>query len=204
LERRAEAERDEKDREEGGPKGGGAGSAREPEARKQINLTDADGSQLVLGTDVLQTPSDANELETAIATVPETIGTVDTILADGGYVNAEAFERIEKQGIEAYVAISDEEQNIRRYDYRPPKERKPKMVKKPQLVKMREKLQTEEVRKIYAKRAKTVEPVFGIIKAPMGFRQFLLRGLDKVRIEWDLVCLAYNMKRLYSLQAVKS
>ena len=224
LEQRAEAERD-----EGGPKGGGAGSAREPEARKQINLTDADsalmrksrrssyqqvynaqavvdadGSQLVLGTDVLQTPSDANELETAIATVPETIGTVDTILADGGYVNAEAFERIEKQGIEAYVAISDEEQNIRRYDYRPPKERKPKTVKKPQLVKMREKLQTEEGRKIYAKRAKTVEPVFGIIKAPMGFRQFLLRGLDKVRIEWDLVCLAYNMKRLYSLQAVKS
>ena len=44
-----------------------------------------------------------------------------------------------------------------------------------------------------------MEPVFGIIKAPMGFRQFLLRGLEKVRIEWDLVCLAYNMKRLYNL-----
>ena len=68
---------------------------------------------------------------------------------------------------------------------------------------MREKLQTEEGRKIYAKRAKTVEPVFGIIKAPMEFSQFLLRGLDKRRIEWDLVCLAYNMKRLYSLRAAK-
>ena len=228
LEKRAEAEGDSKDREGSGPKGGGTGSAREPEAHKQINLTDADsalmrkskrssyeqaynaqavvdadGSQLVLGTDVLQTPSDANQLEPAIASVPETIGTVDTVLADGGYVKAEVFERIEKRGIEAYVAISDEEQNIRRYDYRPPKERKLKTVKKPQLVKMREKLQTEEGRKIYAKRARTVEPVFGIIKAPMGFRQFLLRGVDKVRIEWDLVCLAYNMKRLYNLQAVK-
>jgi len=229
LEKRAEAEGDSEDRQEDGPKGGGRGSAREPEAHKQINLTDADsalmrkskrssyeqaynaqavvdadGSQLVLGTDVLQTPSDANQLEPAIASVPQTIGTVDTVLADGGYVKAEVFERIEKRGIEAYVAISDEEQNIRRYDYRPPKERKLKTVKNPQLVKMREKLQTEEGRRIYAKRARTVEPVFGIIKAPMGFRQFLLRGVEKVRIEWDLVCLAYNMKRLYSLQAVKS
>ena len=228
LEMRAEDEQDSEDRREDGPKGGGTGSAREPEAHKQINLTDADsalmrkskrssyeqaynaqavvdadGSQLVLGTDVLQTPSDANQLEPAIASVPQTIGTVETVLADGGYVKAEVFERIEKRGIEAYVAISDEEQNIRRYDYRPPKERKLKTVKNPQLVTMREKLQTEEGRKIYAKRAKTVEPVFGVIKAPMGFRQFLLRGVDKVRIEWDLVCLAYNMKRLYNLQAVK-
>jgi hypothetical protein len=119
-------------------------------------------------------------------------------------VNAEVFGRIEERGIAAYVAISDEEQNIRRYDYRPPGERKLRTVKKPQLVKMREKLQTEEGRRIYAKRAKTVEPVFGVIKAPMGFRQFLLRGLEKVQIEWDRVCLAYNMKRLYSLQAAKS
>ncbi len=229
LERRAEAEGDSEDREEGGPKGGGRGEAKKPEARKQINLTDADsqlmrkskyssyqqvynaqavvdadGSQLVLGTDVLQTPSDANELERAIAEVPEKIGTVETVLADGGYVNAAVIERIEKRGIEAYVAISDEEQNVRRYDYRPPKERKHKTVKNPRLVKMREKLQTEEGRHIYAKRARTVEPVFGIIKAPMGFRQFLLRGVEKVRIEWDLVCLAYNMKRLYNLQAAKS
>ena len=229
LEQRADAERGSEDSEERGPKGGSKGPAKEPEAHKQINLTDADsqlmrksrrssyqqvynaqavvdadGSQLVLGTDVLQTPSDANELETAIDKVPQKIGRVERVLADGGYVNAEVIKRIEKRGIEAYVAISDEEQNVRRYDYRPPKERKPKRVKNPQLVKMREKLQTEEGRKIYAKRARTVEPVFGIIKAPMGFRQFLLRGLDKVRIEWDLVCLAYNMKRLYNLQAAKS
>jgi len=54
-------------------------------------------------------------------------------------------------------------------------------------------------KRIYARRASTVEPVFGIIKAAMGFRQFLLRGMEKVHIEWGLVCLAYNVKRLWSL-----
>ena len=55
----------------------------------------------------------------------------------------------------------------------------------------------------YRKRKHTVEPVFGIIKSAMGFRQFMLRGLEKVRGEWDLVCLAYNVKRLWSLQTAR-
>lgn len=199
LEERARAEASEQtptdDRDNEGPKGGGEGGKEEPEPDKQINLTDADsalmrkskrcgyeqaynaqavvdadGSQLILGTDVLQSPSGANELERAIAEVPESVGTVQRVLADGGYVNADAIERIEEQGIEAYVAISDEEQNVRRYDFRPSRERRAKTVKDPRLVAMREKLQTEEGRRIYAKRGKTVETVFGIIKAPMGFR----------------------------------
>ena len=53
--------------------------------------------------------------------------------------------------------------------------------------------------RIYRRRAATVEPVFGVIKAALGMRQFLLRGLKKVRIEWDLVCLAYNVTRVWSL-----
>ena len=53
---------------------------------------------------------------------------------------------------------------------------------------------------MYAKRKQTVEPVFGVIKEAMGFRQFLLRGMEKVRGEWELVCLAYNMKRLFNLK----
>ncbi len=195
-----------------------------PEASQQINLTDADsalmrkskrdsyqqaynaqavvdadGSQLILATEVLSTPSDANQLEPAVEAVAKSVGTVDAALADGGYVNVKAIERLEARGIEVYVAISDEEQNVRRYDYRPPREKRPKVVKDPTLVAMREKLRTEEGRRIYAKRAQTVEPVFGIIKASMGFRQFLLRGLAKVRLEWDLVCLAYNIRRVHSL-----
>lgn len=228
LEERAAAEAREKDSREGGEQGKGKGggmTGKGPRAEEQINLTDpdsqlmrkskrdsyrqaynaqavvdAEGSQLVLATEVLRTPSDANQLEPAIAAVPESVGRVETVLADGGYVNAEAIQRVESRGIAAYVAISDEEQNVRRYDYRPPRERRRKVVKDPRLIAMREKLRTEEGRRIYAKRAQTVETVFGIIKAPLGFRQFLLRGLGKVRIEWDLVCLAYNMKRLYSLK----
>jgi hypothetical protein len=209
---------------QGRPKGKGKKGKGVPEDSKQINLTDADsalmrksrregyqqaynaqavadadGSQLVLGTDVLQTPSDANELERVVETVPESIGTVEIVLGDGGYANAPLIERLERRGIQVYVAISDEEQNVRRYDYRPPRERPPKTVKDPRLVAMREKLRSEEGRRIYAKRARTVEPVFGIIKASMGFRQFLLRGMSKVHLEWDLVCMAYNMRRLWRL-----
>ena len=64
---------------------------------------------------------------------------------------------------------------------------------------MQEKLQTEAGRKLYAKRKQTAEPVFGIIKSVLGFRQFLLRGLEKVSGEWNLVCLAYNAKRLHRM-----
>ena len=53
---------------------------------------------------------------------------------------------------------------------------------------------------MYSKRKKTVAPVFGIIKHVLGFRQFLLRGLGRVSAEWELVCLAYNMKRLFRLR----
>jgi hypothetical protein len=70
----------------------------------------------------------------------------------------------------------------------------------PALIAMAQKLGTPEGRKMYRRRACTVEPVFGIIKAAMGFRQFLLRGLHKVTGEWNLVCLAYNFRRLHRLQ----
>jgi len=65
---------------------------------------------------------------------------------------------------------------------------------------MKEKIETETGRALYSRRKQTVEPVFGVIKAAMGFRQFLLRGLDKVRGEWQLVTMAYNFKRLWNLQ----
>ena len=64
---------------------------------------------------------------------------------------------------------------------------------------MEHRLKSEEGKRVYKKRKETVEPVFGILKQAMGFRQFLLRGLERVGIEWKLVSLAYNMKRLCSL-----
>jgi hypothetical protein len=65
---------------------------------------------------------------------------------------------------------------------------------------MATKLASEEARALYKLRQQTVEPVFGIVKAVLGFRGFSLRGLDKVAGEWDLVALAYNCKRLHKLQ----
>jgi transposase len=229
LEERAEAEAAKQRPPEGGEGSGSGGPEVLPKDSQQINLTDADsalmrkskrhsyeqaynaqavvdadGSQLVLATQVLNTPSDANQLEPAVEQAQKSVGAVQRVLADGGYVNADGFERVQQRGVEPFVAISDEEQNVRQYDYRPPGERRLKKLKDPRLIAMREKLRSEEGRKIYAKRARTVEPVFGIIKAALGFRQFLLRGLPKVRVEWDLVCLAYNMKRLHSLEIARA
>jgi len=67
--------------------------------------------------------------------------------------------------------------------------------------KMRHRLKTKEGRRLYTLRKMTVEPVFGIIKSVMGFRQFMLRGLDKVSGEWNLVCLAWNLKRMNVMSA---
>ena len=69
------------------------------------------------------------------------------------------------------------------------------------MLKMQARLNKEPNRQRYRLRQQTVEPVFGIIKSVLGFRQFLLRGVDKVRTEWTLVTLAYNVKRLHRLQA---
>ncbi len=225
LEERAreQAEAQRQDRQDGS--GGGQQSKVTPKDSQQINLTDADsalmrkshrdsyeqaynaqavvdadGSQLVLSTDVIRTPSDANQLEPALEQVPECVGPVDRLLADGGYVNADAIERV-GQKVDLYVAIASEDNSYRRYDYRPAKNGPGKKVTDARLVAMREKVSSEDGKRIYGKRASTVEPVFGIIKGPpMGLRQFLLRGLEKVRLEWNLVCLAYNMKRIWSLQ----
>jgi len=64
---------------------------------------------------------------------------------------------------------------------------------------MRHRLSTPEGREVYALRKQTPEPVFGIIKSVLGFRQFLLRGLEKVRGEWSLVTMAWNIKRMFAM-----
>lgn len=164
-------------------------------------VVDAEGSQLVLAGHVSQCASDAGELEKAVEAVPAEAGEVSAVLADSGYVNTEAWDRLEQQGKSLYISVGRDERR-RRYDFRPRDavEKPPREVKDPRLVAMREKLQSEEGRTIYSKRQQTVEPAFGIMKHVMGFRQFLLRGLEKVNGEWSLVHLAYNMKRLYALR----
>ncbi len=164
---------------------------------------DADGSQLILSHHVTTCASDANELEPAVNNIPASIGTPDKVLADTGYANADTIERMEQDGKDLYVAVSRNAGNWqRRYDFRPESvtARPEKKVTDPRMLAMKEKLSSEEGKRIYAKRKHTVEPVFGIIKQVMGYRETLLRGFEKVSGDWGLVCLAYNFKRLFSLQ----
>ena len=106
-------------------------------------------------------------------------------------------------GVEVYVSTGAESKRMeRQHDFRPThlRKRKAKTLKAPWLVEMNAKLQTDTGKALYALRKQTVEPVFGIIKSAMGFTQFKLRSLQKVDGEWSLVCLAYNMKRLWNLK----
>jgi transposase len=164
---------------------------------------DADGSQLILSNHVTLCASDANELEPAVNNIPASVGTPETVLADTGYANADTIERMEKNGKDLYVAVSrNAGGSQRRYDFRPDSvtARPEKKITDPRMLAMKEKLSTEEGKRIYAKRKHTVEPVFGIIKQVMGYRQTLLRGFEKISGDWGLVCLAYNVKRLFSLK----
>ena len=164
---------------------------------------DADGSQLIVGEHVSQSASNSTELENGINSIPAEVGTPKAGLLDAGYVDAEAIERVQESGIELYVSVHREDAHSERnYDYRPKKqsERPTKAIKDPRLLEMRDKLRTEEGKALYAKRNHTVETAFGIIKAVMGFRGFMLRGLEKVSGEWTLVCLSQNLKRLHQLK----
>ena len=106
---------------------------------------------------------------------------------------------LEASGIEALVTTAAEGRR-RRHDFRPTRAGTAvKKAKADWLREMANKLDCEEGRALYRLRQQTVEPVFGVIKAVLGFTRFSLRGLDKVAGEWDLVALAYNCKRLHKL-----
>jgi transposase len=168
-------------------------------------VVDADGSRLIVGQCVSTCPSDQCQLVADVQSIPATLGQPTAVLADCGFVDRAAFAHLQQThpGLELYVSVQREDAHAqRRYDYRPPEKiTPPKNLVDPVLIAMAEKLRTDEGRKMYRRRASTVEPVFGIIKAAMGFRQFLLRGLEKVTGEWNLVCLAYNLRRLHALGA---
>jgi hypothetical protein len=163
---------------------------------------DADGSQLVLGAYVSQSSADNNELEPMLEAVSHNLGQKpQAVLADRGYINGPIIEQIQSQGIEAYVALSAEAYERRPYDLRCEEKRRenPRQYTAPVLVAMEQKLRSPEGRRRYLRRQASVEPVVGIIKRVLGFEQFSLRGLQKVALEWNLVCVAYNLKRLHKL-----
>ncbi len=167
---------------------------------------DADGSQLIVGARVSQCASDRNELEADIECIPKQLGQTQRVLADNGFASQGDVDALEGDGVEVLVSVhSEAKQQRRTYDFRPidkqkTKEEKSGLHTKAWVKRMAAKMDTDEARKLYRLRKQTVEPVFGIIKHVMGFRQFLLRGIDKVECEWLLVATAYNFRRLFALK----
>jgi hypothetical protein len=150
-----------------------------------------------------------------VDSVPDEVREISDVSADAGYHNQKAIEEIEQKSVDKNGTETQGGPTV----YSPPKrqphhrtvadlEEKPEPPKPPEDApfseKMGHRLQTPEGKAVYKKRKETVEPVFGIIKQVMGFRQFLLRGLEKVNTEWDIVKLAYNFKRLHRLSVARA
>jgi transposase len=160
----------------------------------------AEGSLLVIASDVVQAANDKQQIEPMlgkIADLAEELGQAETLLADNGYFSAGNVAACEATGIEPMIAMGRQPHHpplAERFADAPPAPENPTPVEA-----MAHRLKTPEGRKLYALRKQTPEPVFGIIKSVLGFRQFLLRGLDKVRGEWSLVTMAWNIKRIFAL-----
>jgi len=165
-------------------------------------IVDADGSQLVLATDVYSTSNDRHDIDGLIGRLCDEVGKPSTLLGDAGYAGEQVVAGLKARGIEPLIAIA-RQQGERVYDFRPPKipDKPPKRITAPWRLAMCEKLQTDEAKQKYKKRKQTVEPVFGIIKSVLGFTRFHLRGIENTKTEWQLVALAYNCKRMAKLVA---
>jgi hypothetical protein len=197
----------------------------EPGPTDQVNLTDeesrimpvpgggfeqcynaqaavAAGSLLVVANDVVQATNDKQQLQPMpgrLGALPEELGEVETLAADTGYFSEANVEACVAAEVDPLIAMGRQPHYpplVERLAPVPPRPDNPTPVEA-----MAHRLKTPEGKKLYALRKQTPEPVFGIIKSALGFRQFLLRGLDNVRGEGNLVTMAYTMKRLFTLAA---
>ena len=187
----------------------------EPDEKAQSNFTDPESSimktsnegfqqcynaqvavdaehQLVVATGLTANASDQGELPVLLDTVKERFDAQPaTVLADAGYCNERDLTDLETRGVDGYVAPGREgKQSVTR-----------NLEKHPATGRMVDKLATPAGRAVYAQRKWLSEAPYGWIKHVLGFRRFSLRGLAKARCEWDLVCLALNVKRLHVLTA---
>lgn len=199
-----------------------------PQAKEQVNFTDEASrimpisgggfeqaynaqaavdmaTQLIVEQHVTQHPNDKQEVVPALANLaalPERLGQVTHLVADTGYDSEANAEACEAHGIEPLLASG------RSAHHPPVGERFAEPLPPPEdadaVTRMRHRLQTREGKRRYARRKSTIEPVFGILKHVLGFRRFLLRGLEAVTGEWTLLCLAWNLKRLHTLKLAQT
>src|SRR5438309_7332984 len=155
-----------------------------------------DDLQLIVGQAVTQETNDKKQLMPMITTIEEQSGITPTqLLADAGYCSDENLAAIADTAIDAYISTRKQ-----KHGERPgPCPRGPLPKTATRVDRMSRKLHRKAGAAIYAARKAIVEPVFGQIKQARGFRQFLLRGLEKVQGEWSLVCTTHNILKLYRL-----
>lgn len=197
-----------------------------PVAKDQVNLTDKESrimptsgggfeqaynvqagvdtaSKLIVTAHVTQHTNDKQELAPTLeklTSLPKELGKATEMIADSGYYGETNVIASEEQGLTPYLAVD-------RQQHHPPlwdrfKEPPPLPENADPVTRMKHRLQTSAGKKLYAQRKVTSEPVFGIIKAVMGFRRFQLRGFEAVTGEWNLVCMAYNIKKLHRLTQI--
>jgi transposase len=189
-----------------------------PEAKMQYNFTDpesrilpgADGFvqaynaqiavepdfQWIVGQRVTQAANDKQQLQPTLEAIRQQAGhTPQAVMTDSGYCSEANLQYLEKKKIEGFIATDRESYR----DRQQPGPRGPLPQGATRVDRMRRKLQTKVGAAIYSRRKTVVEPVFGQIKQARGFRQFLLRGLEKVQGEWAMICLTNNILKLHRL-----
>lgn len=165
-------------------------------------------TMLIVGGRVTDAPNDKQQLQPVLAAVSPAAGPVSKVLADSGYYSEQAVAAVEDHGAgpKVYAAMKRQShgRGIRQLERHqdPPA---PHLPGASIAEIMAHRLETKAGKELYGLRKQTVEPVFGIIKEALGFRRFLLRGMEKVAVEWDLVTMSYNLKRLFKLgMAIKA
>ena len=219
LKRIQEAKRalEERAREQGKSKGEAEEKAK-PEAKMQYNFTDPESRimlgaegfvqaynaqiavepdlQLIVGQIVTQAPNDKQQLVPAVEAIKEQAEQKpQAVMTDSGYCSEANLKYLEKKKIEGFIATDRESYR----DRQEPGPRGPLPPGATRVDRMRRKLQTKMGAAIYSRRKTIVEPVFGQIKQARGFRQFLLRGREKVQGEWAMICLTHNILKLHRL-----
>lgn len=159
-------------------------------------------SMLIVGALVSDAPNDKEQLQPALAAVSPVVGEVAVALADSGYYSEKAVAAVEEEGNgpEVYAAMKRQShgRSVSQLEERP--DPPPPLPGAPVAEVMAHRLETQEGKARYKLRKQTVEPVFGIIKEALGFRRFLLRGLEKATLEWTLVSTSYNLKHIFNLK----
>ena len=158
-------------------------------------------SMLIVGQHVTDQANDKQQLAPVLETISPAITQVCNVLADSGYYSEAAVETIESSNNKPTVYAAMKRQphgrSIAQLEERidpPPPPDNASVAER-----MAYRLDTAQGKRLYGLRKQTVEPVFGIIKQAIGFRRFLLRGQEKVNLEWTLVTTSYNLKRLFNL-----